>query len=192
MANLQNKGNISSVILKGYIIMGGLLAVLGILGLIGIFSISRNMEGIVNKRLPNIEALQTIETAMSDIYSAENILLCRILSDEDRTRTYKKFDEAFNRIKNARKIHDSLAQTHEEATTFKQFESAWIQWVADHNKAVELAKAYIENQNETTYAKYTDQALKANYISFSKADELLMKLIEMNTTAANGENTTAA
>jgi methyl-accepting chemotaxis protein len=138
-----------------------------------------------------------MDTAQSDIDSAENALLSREIDLAARQEKYNAFADAWKRVDEAWKVYEPLPQTPEEAATWKQFVPAWNAWKADHQEYVKLSKEYdpyVEGgfKANAVYDKMTEQALVANAKTFGPAAELLGKIVAIYTQKNNTAETQPA
>jgi len=95
-------------------------------------------------------------------------------------------------VDTAWKIYEPLEQTPEEATIWKAFVPAWNAWKADHETYVALSKAYDASvdayrKGNELYAEMTAQALVTNAVTFTAAEDLLGRLVDINTVVAGEE-----
>jgi methyl-accepting chemotaxis protein len=140
--------------------------------------------------LLTVYSLLVISEAQTAIDSSENALLDRSGERAGREAQYDRIAAAWERVDASRKVYEPLEQTPEEARLWKEFLLAWDAWKADHEVFVALSRAYdstVEGyiQGNELYKKMTEQALVTNAITFAPAEELLAKLVEINTTLAN-------
>jgi methyl-accepting chemotaxis protein len=139
--------------------------------------------------LLTIHSLLTIKEAQTGIDASENALLDRSGNLEDRKGSYDRAAGAWQRIEAAWKVYEPLEQTPEEAKLWKDFVPAWAKWKADHQAFVALSKSYDTSvdaciKGDALYKKMTQQGLVTNGITFSAAETLLSKLVEINETVA--------
>ena len=143
-----------------------------------------------------IYSLLTISEAQTAVDSSENALLDRSSNLTMRKANYERIKAAWDRIETSWAIYAPLEQTSEEKVLWNKFEPAWNAWKADHEAFLNFSKAYdttveaYHNSNEL-YAKLTNRALVLNAVTFTAAEELLTKLVEINTTAADDAKNTA-
>jgi methyl-accepting chemotaxis protein len=147
--------------------------------------------------LLTVHALLTIKEAQTGVDSAENALLDRSGDLSDRKTSYDRIAAAWQRIEAARKVYEPLAQTAEEAKLWQEFVLAWDKWKADHKAFVALSQSYdttVEGYRlgNELYKKMTEQALVVNEVTFSAAETLLNKLVEINETAATDTTKTSS
>ena len=143
--------------------------------------------------LLTVHSLLTIKEAQTGIDSSENALLDRSGTLADRKSSYDRIVAAWQRIEAARKVYEPLEQTPEEAKLWKEFAPAWDKWKADHEAFLVLSKTYdttVEDYRRSNelYKKMTEQALAVNGVTFTAAETLLTKLVEINETV--GADTT--
>jgi len=136
-----------------------------------------------------VHALLTMQVAHTGIDAMENALLDRSGSLEDRKTSYDRIAAAWKRIEAAQKVFAPLEQTPEVARLWKEFLPAWDKWKTDHEAFVALSKSYdatVEGyrRGNELYKKMTEQALVVNGVTFSAAEILLNKLVEINETVA--------
>lgn len=167
-------------LLGGFSIVALIVLVLGIIGLTGARSLDGYIDEIGTVRLPSIESLLIISEAQTAIDSAENALLAGLLTGEIRTAQFQRFADAKKRAEDARAIYEPLPQTEEEALIWKDFVTAWDAWMKDHDTFVNLANSYFADPTDEKYKAMSDQALVVNGISFSRAESLLNRIIEIN------------
>jgi methyl-accepting chemotaxis protein len=166
-------------------------AALGAVGYYSAVTGERSINEIGVVRLPSVESLLVISEAQTAVDSAENALLAKNITPDLRQAQYARFDQAKARYEAAWKVYEPLPQTPEEADTWKRFVPAWQAWWKDHDTFVSLAREYERNPSDEAYNRMSEQALGANGTTFSAAEALLTKIVEINTTVAR-EHTTAA
>lgn len=143
-----------------------------------------------------IYSLLVISEAQTAIDSAENALLDRSSNVSDREQHYQRIGDAWRRVETAWAVYEPLEQTAQESALWREFVPAWNTWKSDHEKYIELSKRYdgtVEayHKGNELYQKMTEQALVVNAISFSEAEELLLKLVDINKAAAREAQTKA-
>jgi methyl-accepting chemotaxis protein len=176
---------LSVKLIAGFLLVAAITAVVGSVGVFGLMNAKANIYEIGVVRLPSVASLLTISEAQTAVDSAENALLAKNIDGKGRNDAYARFDAAQKRADDGWKIYEPLPQTEEEAATWKQFVPAWEKWWKDHETYVSIAKEYEKNPSEELYNKMSVQALETNGISFSAAETLLNKLVEINTTIAD-------
>jgi methyl-accepting chemotaxis protein len=132
-----------------------------------------------------IYTLLTISEAQSAIDGAENGLLDRDIELKARQDLYAKIEQKWKDVDAAWKIYEPLEQTPEEAKIWKEFVPMWNAWKADDQALLALSKEYdptVEDYHKSNeiYAKMTEQGLVANAATFTAAENLLNKIIEIN------------
>ena len=139
--------------------------------------------------LLTIHSLLTIKEAQTGVDASENALLDRSGDLSDRKGSYDRVAAAWQRIEAAWKVYEPLEQTPEEAKLWKEFVPAWGKWKADHQVFVAFSKSYETSvdaciKGDALYKKMTNQGLVVNGVTFSAAETLLSKLVEINETVA--------
>ena len=132
-----------------------------------------------------IQSLLTMSEGQTAIDSSENALLCRDIDLDNRKAQYDRIAGAWQCIDDAWKVYEPLEQTPEEKVLWSKFVPAWNAWKKDHEKYVSLSKEYdtfVEDgfKAEVCYQKMTNQALVVNGVTFGKAEELLTKIVTIN------------
>jgi len=127
-----------------------------------------------------VQNLHTIGMAMADIDGAENILLLKGLDEARRRHTYLQFDAARKSLDEARGTYENLSRSAEEARIWKQFILALARWTRDHERFIQLAKAYEKINTPEAYNNMLAQALDMNPSSLSTCRALLNETIKAN------------
>ncbi|MFA6243042.1 MAG: methyl-accepting chemotaxis protein [Candidatus Hydrogenedentales bacterium] len=135
-------------------------------------------------RLPSLQSILVISEAQTAVDAAENALLSRDIDLKTRQEKYGAFEAAWKRAEDAWNVYEPLPQTPEEAEAWKDFVPAWEAWKKDHQDYVALCLEYdktVEAQakGDERYAKMSNQALVVNPASFSSAEALLNKIVEL-------------
>ncbi len=143
-----------------------------------------------------IYSLLVISEAQTAVDSSENALLDRSSDLTMRRANYERIKAAWDRVETSWAIYAPLEQTSEEKVIWNRFVPAWNAWKANHEAFVNFSKAYdttVESYHKSNelYSKLTNQALVLNAVSFSEAEELLTKLVEINSIAAADAKSTA-
>ncbi|MDH4161847.1 MAG: methyl-accepting chemotaxis protein [Nitrospirota bacterium] len=183
---------VGTKLLMGFITVALLGGLVGLIGYNGMREINSDLENISKNRLPSIDSLGIINEAQTAVDSGENALLSQATTAEMRKEAYDRFDAAAKRVKEARAIYDPLPQTKEEEMLWRKFVPAWDAWWKDHERFVDLAKAYWQNPSEEGYRRMTDQALVQNGKTFEVAEKLLNEVIEINRKEAERAHEEAA
>jgi len=164
----------------GFASVALIAGIIGFIGYNGMKKIMASTDDIGNVRLPSIQSLLIISEAQTAVDAGENALLASNATTEIRQAAYDRFDAAKKRADDAWKIYEPLPQTLEEAEAWKLFVPAWNAWWKDHETYVGIAKEYEANPTEENYLKMTDFALITIGKSFSEAESLLSKIVEIN------------
>ena len=168
-----------------------LTTLIGIIGVGSLRSVSGHIDELGSNRMPSVEALLVISEAQTAVDSAENALLMRTISAENRAAALKRFDEAQARFTRAWKVYEPLPQTAEEAAVWKRFVPAWERWWADHEEFLRRLTAFEKSRSDADYAALAEQALVVEGVSFSEAEGLLDQLVVINHDLGAAENAEA-
>ncbi len=166
-------------------------AIVEILGLIGYYSVNQganSLKEIGGVRLPSMQSTLTISKGQIAIDAAEKILLCRNIDLNSRKQKYVDIEVIWQRIRDARKNYLSLPHTDKETAAWKEFMLAWGVWKKDHEEYIALCKEYdeygeTEDRANYYYDKMVTQTLGTKAASFSKAENLLKKIVMTNSEA---------
>ena len=172
--------SIKSKLLIAFIAVAILASIIGLVGYTGMQQVMKAQTEISDVRLPSIQSLLIISEAQTAVDAAENMLLARNATQAMRNNSYSRFDDAEDRFQEAWEIYEPLPQTVEEAKVWKEFVRAWGKWWDLHKTGVQLAKNYEANPNDSTYQLYSDYALITIGEPFTKAEGLLLELVEIN------------
>ncbi|MHB8957082.1 MAG: methyl-accepting chemotaxis protein, partial [Pirellulaceae bacterium] len=171
-------------VLSGFGFAVVIAVVVGFVGYRGIGTLSGHITEIGVVRLPSVETLLVISEAQTAVDSAENLLLCRKLDAQGRRAQHQRFVDAKKRADEAWKIYEPLPQTVEEAELWKQFVPAWERWWKDHEAFVATIKKFEADNTDEIYDTAVQQATVVNGESFSVAEGLLNKIVEINSNLA--------
>ncbi|MBK7142093.1 MAG: MCP four helix bundle domain-containing protein [bacterium] len=161
--------------------------ILGIIGYYGASRAVRSVDEIGVVRLPSVQGLLIMSEAQTAIESAENLLLSTGMNESARQAAYRRFGEAKARADAGWKIYEPLPQTEEEARTWKEFVPAWGIWWKDHEVFVEYARKYESSKTDELYQMMVTQKLERCSKSFTDAEALLNRIVEINMEVANEE-----
>ena len=168
-----------------------LTTLIGIIGVGSLRSVSGHIDELGSNRMPSVEALLVISEAQTAVDSAENALLMRTISTENRAAALKRFDDAQARFTRAWKVYEPLPQTAEEAAVWKRFVPAWERWWADHEEFLRRLTAFENSRSDADYAALAEQALVVEGVSFAEAEGLLDQLVVINHDLGAAENAEA-
>lgn len=166
-------------LLLGFSIVALIVLAVGYFGLTGANQLTANVLEIGTNRLPSSSSLGVILEAQRDVDSAENGLLAKGTTTQDRKPLYDRFDAAQKRAEDARKIYEPLPQTKEEAQLWEQFVPAWDAWWKDHTTYVAMVHEYEKAPSDALYTQMVTFALVTEGVSFDKAQGLLRQVIQL-------------
>ncbi len=180
MANMK----LSTKLIGGFVTVAVVTLIVGTVGYWGVSKLAGNLHTVGEVILPGIESLLVMSEAQTAVDSAENALLSREITLQDRKDTYKRIEDKFAAAAEARNVYEPLEQTAEEARVWKEFVPAWAAWIQDDQTFLQLSRDYdatVEAQNTSAdfFAKMTRQGLEVNGASFTKAETLLDSIVSL-------------
>ncbi len=165
-------------------------AIIGYVGYNGMNKIQAGQDEIATVILPSIVNLEIIDEAQTNIKAQEVGLMVRRFVGADRQHFYDKSEVLFKSIEDAKAIYTPLPHSNEEATAWKEFLSAWEEWVKDHNDYITLNKQKDEliahgSAKDSAQIASIDSQIMDHYVnkmrpSYAKSESLMMKVIEIN------------
>ena len=181
-------------LMGAFLLTASVTLVLGVLGYYNVKRLGAALYEVGAVRLPSIQGLNLMNEAQTAIDGAENALLTDD-NDQGRLAAYKKIADKWVQVDTGWKLYEPLPQTDEEAKTWKEFVPAWNAWKADHETFVRLAHDYDAKKTakadaptlEALHKKLVDQALVINPKTFTPAESLLDKLLQINDQVATTE-----
>ena len=176
----MNNWTIGKKLITSFLAVAAITLVLGLVGYYGAVKNGESILEIGTNRLPSVQSLLVISEAQTAVESVENNLLCTKHNDSTRQELIESFNGIKKRADDAWKVYDLLPQSPEEATTWKAFVPAWEAWWKAHEGFVILAKKYGASKTEADYDALVKQSLEVNDKAFSKAEDLLNKLVDIN------------
>jgi methyl-accepting chemotaxis protein len=143
-----------------------------------------------------VVALGIMLKKMNVIDSAENALLSRNLLLKDRQAIVDGFAGNWAEFDKALKAYAALPQTVEEKRVWEQFIPALNTWRNANKEYLKLVDDYnacveVELKAKSLNAKMVDQSLNVNGVTFGKAEELINRIVEINTKVAAESSVTS-
>jgi methyl-accepting chemotaxis protein len=192
--NLKNK------LLTAFLASSAIVLILGLSGYYYVSQLTTSIHTITDVQMASLDGLNQINEAQTAIDGAENALLTEEITGQARKALHERVASKWTQVDRGWKTYEPLPQTSEEEKTWKEFVPAWNAWKADHQTFMKLTKEWetmtAANQDkaacEKMHLRMVEQALTINPVSFEKAETLLAKLMEINTTEANKLKTASA
>jgi methyl-accepting chemotaxis protein len=175
---------VGTKLMAGFVVVALLAAVVGFAGMSGLAAMLEDLTDVGTNRLPSVDALQVIGEAQTAVDSAENVFLARNLTPALRREAYERFDAAEKRFRAAWAVYEPLPQTREEEVAWRRFVPLWDAWWKDHQRYVEIVRAYEAAPSDAAYQRLTDFALVDIARTFKPAADTLSDLIRINKAAA--------
>ncbi len=180
-----NKLNLKVKLIGSFVIIALITLIVGAVGWYGISTVTTNLDKVGNERLPSVQALLIISEAQTQVDSAENALLTKNISLEQRKEHYNRIEQALIKADEAWKTYETLPQTEEEADLWSQFKEAWNKWKSDDEKFIEVSKRFDSIKSDELYQEMVDRALVTNSESFNISEDILLQLVELNRQVAD-------
>jgi len=162
-------------LLGAFIFVSAIIAVIGLAGLLGAGALTRQVLDIGTKQMPRSIALLTIREAIISIGNAENALLVKGYTAEEKNAAYATFDNAKKRMDEATKMYTVYALKGDESTLWKQFLLAMTAWWTDHEQFVRVAKYYDRSPSDGIYAQMLNQVKSYDQVSVDPVLKLLAR-----------------
>lgn len=167
--------------LVGGFLLGALISVIiGFVGYLGMGTMGEHVDDIAEVRLPGIVALARIETGQVELQAFERTLLLKGIAPATQQLQFQGIEETWKSIDEALKIYEPLEKGNEEAALWKEFVAAWADYRRDYEKGISLLRDYFHTSSEEDYKAAETQILGVTDKEFYAADEVLMKIIDIN------------
>jgi methyl-accepting chemotaxis protein len=158
--------------------------IIGLSGFFGAGHLIKDIEEISDIRLPCVYGGETIREAHTSVKAAERTLLIADLPERNVETQYRNIKDAFERAEKGWKIYEPLSKTPEEAELWKQFVPAWNEWKKEAENFVSLSVQYRESKDQKKYDIMIEHNLNKEAKDFKTAEDLLGRIIEINTKVA--------
>lgn len=167
---------------------------IGLVGWNGLNAAKADFDEVANIRLPTLQILGDLTSAMEDVQLIQNAMLSVDSSmvsvdfleagdiNSYVTATLNSYNadrtKALSRADAARKAYEALPRSAEEQEIWTQFSTAWSDWIGDNQAIVDLLNKRTSGSSmmASSYASTTGS------ISSQRAGTLLRKLVEINYT----------
>jgi methyl-accepting chemotaxis protein len=176
----MNHMKLSVKLIGAFAVVAVITLIVGAIGFWGVAQTDKALTEVAEVRLPSIAALDIINEAQTAIESNQRTILIPELYKDgtEIERFHLKNTEIWARVDKAWKIYEPLPQSQEEAATWKQFTPAWEAWKRDSQRFNELIKA---GKRDEALGLATGPLRD----SFTGAEELVTKLVQINDQIAN-------
>jgi methyl-accepting chemotaxis protein len=178
-------------LMLGFVVVASMTAGLGLEAFLTLRGLSGHIDDLGNDRIPSIESLYLASRAGVAIDGEENALLSRAASDEVRSHILAGMERSRSERDLALKAYAALPMSSEEASVYREFKAADERWWADHQAYLGLIRAWERSKSDADYGAASVAALETNGRSFTTADDLLEKLVAINTKASAAASATA-
>ncbi len=167
-------------LIGGFVMTALLASVIGVVGVLGLESTDDALEEVAKVRLPSIHGLEIMSEAQTAVrLAARSLLLPETLAEPKLVeRQLGRMRSAWANAERGWKIYEPLPQTKEEEKLWREFVPAWEAWKKDVAEISNLAqKGQREAAVELTLGKESG--------SFHAAEDLLIKIIDLNVTVSD-------
>jgi methyl-accepting chemotaxis protein len=137
---MRKKTSLGTKLVGGFVVAALVTLVVGVVGWRGAKGLTSSIHEIGVVRLPSVQSLLEIESALESLRVAQRTLLSPDLSTEDRQRQFTNIAAARERYQKSWTVYEQTPKTPEEAELWKQFVPAIEAWRAENNKFLELTK----------------------------------------------------
>ena len=182
-----SKLSLKGKLIGGFLFVAGIAATIGAVGFWGMRQISAQVDEIGVVRLPSVASLLHIKGRQTAIDAAENALLSKTISDDEREHQHERVRNAWKEIDTNWKIYEPLPQTEEEAREWEAFVPAWQEWKTDHEKYMTMVADWEKlwatgdkDAAEQLHSRLAAQAIQENGKTYETAAKLLEKLTTIN------------
>lgn len=175
-----NNLKLRTKLLSGFSAVAIIAVIIGITSYFSLKTIIADVHNIGDGRLVSIVQLLKISEAQTGMEAYENALLATSLTSEERRTQYQRMDRASAIVDEAWKIYEAQPKTAEESMVWREFITAWNEYMKMHNQFVDLAKAYERDTSEENYLAMENFASQTILPYFEKADKLINQLVEIN------------
>ena len=167
-------------LIGGFVIVALIAVVIGLKGLGGMAQLQEEQNKMAGTYLPSIQSLLIVSEAQTAVDGAENALLCRALTPEQRQAAHQRIADAFKRADDAVKVYEPLPQSADEKVVWDKFVPAWDKWKADDAAYIQLVKSWESTKSDKAFDKMVTAAIDTNGKSFGEAESLLNEVVEIN------------
>ena len=172
--------NLKMKIIGGFGLVAIITVFVGLISILGILKLEESTHEIGANRLPSVKALLNVSEAQSSIDGAEKMLLVQDLSRDQRTETLNNMSLDIKKAQANLTIFEALPMTDEEQVIWDEFIPKWQKWLGDHQEFLNKENNYRTKVTQLAYNQMVKQGLTTNAKSFKEAEELLVKLVNLN------------
>ncbi|MDY0109837.1 MAG: methyl-accepting chemotaxis protein [Candidatus Krumholzibacteria bacterium] len=141
---MNTSWTIGKKLLAAFLSIAVVTLMLGCVGYFGAVKSDATLQEIFAVRLPGVDAILTIESALENIRGTVLTLAVPGLPPETRREQSKNLEHAREIYRAAWAIYEPLPKTREEAAVWQQFAPAVDAWRIENNKALELSRRFEE------------------------------------------------
>jgi methyl-accepting chemotaxis protein len=187
-------------LLLSFLACSAITLIVGIAGYFYAAQLGNAIHTITAVQMASLEGLNLINEAQTAVDGAENGLLSEEIDGQKRRNLHAHVAAKWAQVDQGWKIYEPLPQTPEEEKLWSDFVPAWNAWKAAHQTFMKLTDEWeamlAAKQDQATmdkqHARMANQALTVEPVLFSKAEELLGKITDINSTGARELKTASA
>jgi len=170
------QGGIGRKLVLSFIGISLIGLITGIFGYYGVFLSQKAVHEIGSVRLPGVENLLVIAREAENIRGNLITLSLAGLDETTRSRQYADIQAARGRYQAAWILYESLPQTDEEASLWKEFVPAWAAWQQANNQYLELNHHIDDNgiADPEQLGRLFEQFTKDHYVLVQRVVEMLL------------------
>ncbi len=170
------QGGIGRKLVLSFIGISLIGLITGIFGYYGVFLSQKAVHEIGSVRLPGVENLLVIAREAENIRGNLITLSLAGLDETTRSRQYADIQAARERYQAAWILYESLPQTDEEASLWKEFVPAWAAWQQANNQYLELNHHIDDNgiADPEQLGRLFEQFTKDHYVLVQRVVEMLL------------------
>lgn len=188
------KLKIGSKLTGGFLIVAFIAAIIGIIGLI-------NLIELGDKRLPNVQAILTLQISQNEIMVGERGLLFIMIFNDPMMRK-AQFDlikNATDEANNAIKEYEKAPKNREESQLWLKFSEKWENWIRKHDEYLSAVREKEIEANRSTKddlkIEELDKKMGAIILdarsNYYEVEKVLTNLVDLEESGANAASRNA-
>ncbi|HPG29641.1 MAG TPA: methyl-accepting chemotaxis protein, partial [bacterium] len=174
------KFQLKSKLLSGFLAVGLIALAVGIMGYYGLVKTTEQLHIVGKNRLQSVKSLLIINEAFTAIQSSMRTLLIPNIDKERYDNQLKRIDTSRENYGKALKIYESLETSPDEKKVWNEFLTAWENFRVSNLELLKLMEEYhLRGKSNQLYEKIYQASFGENRDLFSKANNLLLNLVDM-------------
>jgi methyl-accepting chemotaxis protein len=180
--------NITSAVLLAFAAVGAVAVAASVLAVAQLGQVQKSVQRIGENRLPSVAAIEAARACINYIDGYEWALCIQAISKDDLDGALKGMEQHVQKLNEALKAFEPLADPGQEKTDFDNLKAAVDAWLGNHAKLLASSGRYRQSLSQADY----DQLLKDNANGTALADNMraaLTQLRELNQKSAAAAGT---